>query len=781
MKRSRMKSLLPALLAFALNAVPAFGGQDAPRAKPGSNQTAATEVIEVAELIPIVIDPKTNSGQSWIFMRNNSPQERTVTLAVGSFAAACTGRQLTAQATLMKGADAAGGPLLVVEHVKGGTPLAVKVVVSGYTDPGEAVSKVRIDDKDYELWAQFFDVPFNLSLQAATPDKPQLSLSRGADGLITLKNPDTLPYHLKWSLFIPDSSDVLEGTGSLAKSSSMPISFTPKPSWFRYPFEGFFKNDQRDALLTLQFTPNELRSACATPPQSTKPAGQPRLAPGQSSLTAHTLPLQLDLAYWDGEKIWGNLILMLVLLIGAVLSMALNAWIPNYSRRADLLARLNALVKEIRLISQTTDSRLRVITRLQRVRTLVAAMNLRVPRLDAGDLLTQYEQDTDALAKRVEACTAVSEASDMLASFRSHSPAAGPSVLDKAGAALQSAADILSQPHLQDSDIQSAKSLTMGVHQLLADAGKQDLDFATLLASQVADLKQAFDTATGPVGKSSTGKQFAASNAALFKTLNDERYASASTIPVADYGLLDSTLRQLALLREFIVLAEGIQATPSDTEGTRLVTLLTPRLVSELRASSPDAVPRVRCLVTQLRQRVTTEDITNALVKGNFKVVSDPASAWPYEPVRLRFEFNDPRLHNSAARSAFICKWQFDKAIGDETGWEIAHYFRKEAEVKFAVSIADQAGLEIVDSAGKSLSIDTGSPFTLRPPEPSKISDKRKSEYLKVGIAMGIAIIGLIAGAREQFMKLDTFFGLLAVLILGFSADTVKSAFTKRP
>jgi hypothetical protein len=46
---------------------------------------------------------------------------------------------------------------------------------------------------------------------------------------------------------------------------------------------------------------------------------------------------------------------------------------------------------------------------------------------------------------------------------------------------------------------------------------------------------------------------------------------------------------------------------------------------------------------------------------------------------------------------------------------------------------------------------------------------------------MGIAIVGLIAGAREQFMKLDTFFGLLAVLVLGFSADSIKNVFSKKP
>jgi hypothetical protein len=38
----------------------------------------------------------------------------------------------------------------------------------------------------------------------------------------------------------------------------------------------------------------------------------------------------------------------------------------------------------------------------------------------------------------------------------------------------------------------------------------------------------------------------------------------------------------------------------------------------------------------------------------------------------------------------------------------------------------------------------------------------------------------LIVGAREQFMKLDVHFGLLTVLLLGFSADTIKNLFSKR-
>jgi hypothetical protein len=50
---------------------------------------------------------------------------------------------------------------------------------------------------------------------------------------------------------------------------------------------------------------------------------------------------------------------------------------------------------------------------------------------------------------------------------------------------------------------------------------------------------------------------------------------------------------------------------------------------------------------------------------------------------------------------------------------------------------------------------------------------------IKLVAALLIAVFALVAGAREQLLKLDILPGLIAVFMVGFSADTIKNLLTK--
>jgi len=52
---------------------------------------------------------------------------------------------------------------------------------------------------------------------------------------------------------------------------------------------------------------------------------------------------------------------------------------------------------------------------------------------------------------------------------------------------------------------------------------------------------------------------------------------------------------------------------------------------------------------------------------------------------------------------------------------------------------------------------------------------------LQLGLALGVVIIGLVVGAREQILKLDVFPALIAVFLLGFASDRVKNVFAQDP
>jgi hypothetical protein len=60
-------------------------------------------------------------------------------------------------------------------------------------------------------------------------------------------------------------------------------------------------------------------------------------------------------------------------------------------------------------------------------------------------------------------------------------------------------------------------------------------------------------------------------------------------------------------------------------------------------------------------------------------------------------------------------------------------------------------------------------------------ADRNLAEGVRLGIALVIALIGLLAGAREQLTKLDLIPAAIAVFLLGFGADTIKNLISPKP
>ena len=57
----------------------------------------------------------------------------------------------------------------------------------------------------------------------------------------------------------------------------------------------------------------------------------------------------------------------------------------------------------------------------------------------------------------------------------------------------------------------------------------------------------------------------------------------------------------------------------------------------------------------------------------------------------------------------------------------------------------------------------------------------RRLEWLRLLLALFVALIGLLAGAKDQLLKLDVLPALLAIFLIGFSADQVKNLLTRKP
>jgi hypothetical protein len=54
-------------------------------------------------------------------------------------------------------------------------------------------------------------------------------------------------------------------------------------------------------------------------------------------------------------------------------------------------------------------------------------------------------------------------------------------------------------------------------------------------------------------------------------------------------------------------------------------------------------------------------------------------------------------------------------------------------------------------------------------------ADRNRAEVVRLAIALVIALIGLLAGAREKLDTLDVIPAAIALILLGFGADTIKN------
>lgn len=122
----------------------------------------------------------------------------------------------------------------------------------------------------------------------------------------------------------------------------------------------------------------------------------------------------------------------------------------------------------------------------------------------------------------------------------------------------------------------------------------------------------------------------------------------------------------------------------------------------------------------------------------------------------------------------------FNVGILSPEGWEIAHYFRNAAEAQFKVKFSTAGGAPVFDAQGKDRIIIEAPKIPLQAPPEDKRRDLARIEGGRLLLALAVAAIALVAGAREQLLKLDLFLGLIGVFTVGFGADTIKNLFAKR-
>jgi hypothetical protein len=332
---------------------------------------------------------------------------------------------------------------------------------------------------------------------------------------------------------------------------------------------------------------------------------------------------------------------------------------------------------------------------------------------------------------------------------------AAPSLLIAAEDCVWKAADLVNHIAPTDQEMEQSQKYLDGATALTDKAETFDAAFAQQLlirsAQLQADLRMFAHT---PVYKTV--------HTALPGIFVDLVISAAPTTP-EESSRLDRNLAKAELIRQFLQI---YHVTENPQVRTQLDKQLE-RLLATLGLESWDAIHRARLLVRETQEGVYPDDLVRAGHARVAQIEIDPNAPMADDLIRFNARFNDPSLNTAAARQEFEGRWNFGHDDYFESGWEPFHYFPRGGS--FAVTFQFQ-------SAGDDKPIQLSR--TVRVTEVKQRWYERDRDRAEIGrfvIALLPAMFALLAGAREQLLKMDVSSALFAVFLLGFTSDSVKN------
>jgi len=714
----------------------------------------AEDGLSLVEAPQVPIDPATQAGSTLLQLKNGGQADVSVSLVVTEFRSKITGQLLSTKVTFSLQPDAPGKPVFP-QTVKKGDLLVLKVDVSNMTEAGESTATIFQGGQSLGVLTAVNDrAPFGVRPDGAAPDKVELSLERGAKTSLTLKNDDAVSYRVSWRLLVNGVNYDGEAPVILAPNGSVPVEINPPGAWFEHWVDGIFKPDDKDGVLTLAFTPSS--------------TGDGRLWPSKS------IPIKVHLNYWPAwvRQVFGNAILLLVLVAGGIASLLVNAYLPNRLRSVAVEEKLSTLGRKISGISTNIDSRVRVLIRVERLRikTLLKSRNHFSP--DFADALTQSNEGVTALALRIETAEQLDSERHRFDALRSQLP---PTRLCTIDDDLQRAAELLLKCRPSPAEIELAKADISKASELisksadLVDGSDQDDDFAKHLARRLTQLQGDLES----FKSHEVYKRFESLLPGPFRWLTATPSDLTTSSP-RNYTAIDTDLAKLAVILDYVRVYE------SSCEPAFRAALEEPekQLTDMLIPMSWDCIRSAQLLVRQMESGVYEKDLRDQLPQG-VSIELDRQVVRVNEPIEFSLRFHRPSFDRAPAREEWSYAWDFGDGH-EERGWSAWHYYPNAEEKKVHVYFLDSQGRPIKGDDGEEI-IKIPRDVVVQAEAPDRFGHRTKVEMARLAIGLLVAVVALAAGAKEQLLKLDVLPGLLAVFIIGFAADTVKNLITQAP
>jgi hypothetical protein len=699
--------------------------------------------------------------------------------------------------------------------------LEVKIGIVGLYEDGDWQSTIENDGTDVgAVRIVRTSPPFALSLDVATPDAPELTFVKGETGHFRLKNADPREYQILWQYsingytvgstdspalsktdsrswihrwFSKDASSntsKLEGNSDRNAALTLPprgqqeFTFDPPLKWFGGSFACLFKDKVADGRLTVSM----VSSQC------------PQLSALSRTFNVKTTLLTSSGARREGRAdFW----VFVFLALGGIFSLSLNSLLPNQMRRSKMKQRLSSAGTRISSLSYDLASRLRVLVGQSQRLITDRLRNLTWTSPDFSGEMQDIEQAMTRLETRLQFLERLSMVRTNFIRLRAQ--VLPSSVIFSMEATFDKIVEVGEKSDPSDPDVQTAVSLIKNVEDQLAQGILGNVDFVKSLAGRVATYKTDFNQENGRIGKTDTCKRIRVlvpGPFARLESVDETKLAAATDVSSAqDYMDLDGRLFELEMIREYVDMVEGLSST------SNLRTKITGHegeLLDYLSRGSYEAAYAAKLLLKEMTDGFFKEDIQGEIEAERVRIRVDRGEIRRYQPCEFRLEFLKLDLNTAYARQEWGCRWFFmlGEATLIEEGWVITHYFAEDFTYKLKVALThnvDGSVLPVPDVAPFSQGeihlvpevrrqLGEVFKFVLR----GNLADARKEwkkgrrrsgktlDYVRLAMALVIALFGLIAGAKEQLLKLDLLPALLAIFMVGFGADQIKNLLTQK-
>ena len=726
-------------------------------ASPVHAATATPQPTIVGGHPVVVIDQGTNAGTAFLRLRNDTRADMRISMSSGSVVSLTTGKELGAKVTFWGPGDSAGKTEYELAKLGAGALITIKIDLANVWEAGE--SEAALDNRGVtigKIKATKYRVPLSVKVDGPGTDKPELSVDREKGGNLLLRNDDPMTYPVTWQLLVSGKPGLLSGKAILPPTSSISVPLATVDGWFPSPVPAIVRDEVLDGVLTVRFTPD----ATVSDPYA----------------AVKTLAVKVRLKQWSAilQEILGNGLIFAVLALGAVCSLLVSYWFPNRLKRADLIDQLEGLRQRTRSLSSQIPSSLRIQVRVERERLRQLLDSRMAISPDLSAVFVTCEQAMGLLAKQLDVLTQMDRTQRRLALLKSDTSQAPPTLLRDAEKTLEKASDVLSSAAVQDKGLQEAERLIFEAAKILENPNQENKDLAARLAKHAAELAKDFDQTSGRMVKYDKFKTLATKLKDLLDVVGDPVNRDETQIKPERFYLLDITIEKLFVMRHYILRFED-----SGPDQRKRILDCEEELLGWMKSKSWDALYKARILLKQIEAGIFEEHVRAELERGAdaVEIQCEPLSPRPREAVKLRALFNRRELNRAAARERFECVWRFP-GLASERGWEICHYFMPQKQ-EVRVSFEDADG-QPVTANGQDVKIDK--PIKLDVPAKRQFfGDRAKVELSQLVIVLVVTMLGLVAGAREQILKLDFAAGLIAVFLIGFGADQIKKLLAQRP